>query len=285
MQISTGSGPGQFHGPSAVALDRQGNAYVTDTGNNRVQKLSSDGVPLRQWGTHGKRTVQFDTPTDIAVTTHGAIYVDDFGNNRIEKLSQAGRQLDEIEQMSGSLATNPEDAVLVANVARRHVWKFSWNADPLGNWEISNLGGARLPFRAGVAFDGQGDILICDRANNRVLKFVLHGTRLAPVATFPAATDQYRLSRPSGVAIDRIGSIYIADTRHDRIVKLSPLGRLLAIWGRPGVRLGEFNQPSSLAVDAEGNIFVTDFYNDRVQKFSPSGHALWATSGSRPVHA
>ena len=47
---SLGAFPGQFNGPRGIAVDREGNVYVGDTGNDRVQKLSPTGEPLHQWG-------------------------------------------------------------------------------------------------------------------------------------------------------------------------------------------------------------------------------------------
>jgi DNA-binding beta-propeller fold protein YncE len=41
----SGSGPGQFHEPTGIAVDRHGNVYVADTGNNRIQKLIGSGDP------------------------------------------------------------------------------------------------------------------------------------------------------------------------------------------------------------------------------------------------
>ena len=38
-----GSAPGQFHRPAGVAVDARGNAYVSDTGNSRIQVLARRG--------------------------------------------------------------------------------------------------------------------------------------------------------------------------------------------------------------------------------------------------
>src|SRR5688572_5952508 len=45
--------PGQFWSPQGVAVDEQGNVYVADTRNHRIQKLSPQGDPLAMWGTPG----------------------------------------------------------------------------------------------------------------------------------------------------------------------------------------------------------------------------------------
>jgi DNA-binding beta-propeller fold protein YncE len=43
-----GSGPGQFNTPHAIATDAQGNVYVADRGNHRIQVFDNDGNFLRQ---------------------------------------------------------------------------------------------------------------------------------------------------------------------------------------------------------------------------------------------
>jgi len=82
---SRGLGDGQFISPQGIALDRSGNIYVADTGNNRIQKFSPDGVFLEKWGSYGSGDGQFILPGDVKVDKSGNVYVADTGNNRIQK--------------------------------------------------------------------------------------------------------------------------------------------------------------------------------------------------------
>jgi len=50
---SKGSAPGEFNQPIGVALDDEGNVYVSDAGNNRIQKFTADGAFIVEWGTAG----------------------------------------------------------------------------------------------------------------------------------------------------------------------------------------------------------------------------------------
>ena len=52
---SNGAADGQFWGPHGIEVDADGNVYVVDTGNNRVQKFSGDGKFLMTWGSFGDR--------------------------------------------------------------------------------------------------------------------------------------------------------------------------------------------------------------------------------------
>ena len=47
-----------------VAVDNNGSVYVSDTGNNRIQKFSSTGTYVSQWGSEGSGDGQFTPPMD-----------------------------------------------------------------------------------------------------------------------------------------------------------------------------------------------------------------------------
>jgi len=90
---SYGSGPGQFGGanilvgPYGLTTDYLDNVYVADGGNSRVEKFTSNGVYLGQWGTVGAGPGQFgaDSPADIGRTPDGrGIYVSERVGNRIQ---------------------------------------------------------------------------------------------------------------------------------------------------------------------------------------------------------
>ena len=85
--------PGQFNNPLGVAVDTEGNLYVADWQNHRLQKLSADGTSLAVWGTPGNGPGQFDQPAAVALDRQGNVYVADAGNGRIQKLSPSGQPL------------------------------------------------------------------------------------------------------------------------------------------------------------------------------------------------
>ena len=55
----SGSGPGQFFGLSGVAVDRNGNVFVAELFNDRIQKFTGDGVFLTSWGQSGSEPGEF----------------------------------------------------------------------------------------------------------------------------------------------------------------------------------------------------------------------------------
>jgi serine/threonine protein kinase/class 3 adenylate cyclase/sugar lactone lactonase YvrE len=76
---------GQLRSPGGIALDPQGDIYVTDTGNNRIAVFTSAGKWLFAAGKKGKGVGKLDSPGGIAVDDHGNVYVADTNNDRVQK--------------------------------------------------------------------------------------------------------------------------------------------------------------------------------------------------------
>jgi DNA-binding beta-propeller fold protein YncE len=86
MDIGTrGAGPGEFNLPRDLAIGKDGQLYVVDGGNFRVQVFSRDGRFVRSFGALGKQFGQFARPKEVATDAAGNVYVVDaaFGNFQI----------------------------------------------------------------------------------------------------------------------------------------------------------------------------------------------------------
>lgn len=85
---SFGLPDGQFNGPFGIATDSADNVYVSDIGNDRIQKFTSSGTFLTQWGSEGTANGQFSGPRGIATDSAGKVYVADYDNHNIQKFSE-----------------------------------------------------------------------------------------------------------------------------------------------------------------------------------------------------
>jgi DNA-binding beta-propeller fold protein YncE len=93
-----GSEPGQLKLPLGVGVDGQGNVYVADSGNWRVEKLGPDGAFLAHWRNcldgdppcqfpdAGGEPGQFMAARGIAIDGQGTVYVADTANKRVQRL-------------------------------------------------------------------------------------------------------------------------------------------------------------------------------------------------------
>jgi tripartite motif-containing protein 71 len=81
---STGSGNGQFNHPHGNEVDSQGNVYITDQDNQRVQIFSKNGTFITKWGNEGSGDGQFLKPESITIDSLGHVYVADTVNNNVQ---------------------------------------------------------------------------------------------------------------------------------------------------------------------------------------------------------
>jgi tripartite motif-containing protein 71 len=240
-----------------VAVDRQGNIYVTEgsglyTGNIPrdhvdIVKLSPTGRILARWGHFGSRPGEFNQPAGVVIDPHGNVYVADYGNDRVQKFSPSGKVL----AVWGSFGTTP------------------------GHFD--------LPL--GIALDSHGNIYVTDHGNNRVQKLSPSGKVLA-VWGHGCGSQPGQFCDPTDVAVGPSDRVYIVDYGNYRIQALSPTGRPLDSWSPPSNPIN-YNGPSGLAIDTRGEIYLTNLYGAQVAKFTASGVSLgrWNVGSSSAIYA
>jgi hypothetical protein len=80
---------------SDIAIDTQGNLYMTDVASSSVMEYGPTGNFITQWGSLGAGDAQFDSPTGIAIDAQNNVYVADRNNNRIQKFDSDGTYLEQ----------------------------------------------------------------------------------------------------------------------------------------------------------------------------------------------
>jgi len=81
--------PDELWAPRGIAIDREGNILVADTGTHRIRRYAPDGTHLGDFGRRGKEAGEFEEPTGVAVGPDGSVYVAEAGNARIQKFDAA----------------------------------------------------------------------------------------------------------------------------------------------------------------------------------------------------
>ncbi len=84
---------GDFSLPTHVAVDKEGNVYVTDTLNNRVEIFDADGNYVSEFGQIGDGPGHFARPKGIAIDCDGHIWVVDELQSRVQVFDKEGRLL------------------------------------------------------------------------------------------------------------------------------------------------------------------------------------------------
>ncbi len=85
--------PGEFAKPVGVAVDQDGNVFVSDTWNNRIEEFDADGTFIRAFGEAGDGPGYFARPKGISIDGDGHIWVADAMQDRVQVFTPEGRLL------------------------------------------------------------------------------------------------------------------------------------------------------------------------------------------------
>jgi sugar lactone lactonase YvrE len=187
-----GSAPGQFNGPTGVAVDPDSRIYAMDNGNRRIQIFDFGGNLITMYGSAGGGPGQFDNPQGIAVGSSGRIYVCDTGNARVQILAFDGTNVSYVGVLQGkafntpmAVAVGPGDKVFVTDYVRSTVEEFSSS----GNWvrtytTATGFYTGTLLNPTGIAVDNNGLLVVCDTGKRRVVSIApaltVHEARMLP---------------------------------------------------------------------------------------------------------
>jgi DNA-binding beta-propeller fold protein YncE len=135
---STGTEPGQFQGLKAIAIDAQGDVYVADAGNKRIQVFDGEGTFKRQFGNVGTPLAMCMTrgATQYLYISHSgdpdgmedaAIYKVRLDGTMVGKFGAAGKQAKEFG-LANSIDCRNENELLVGELTNWRVQKISLRA-------------------------------------------------------------------------------------------------------------------------------------------------------------
>jgi len=175
--------------PNDVALDNDGNIYVLDSGNFRVQKYDPNGMFLKTFGKKGQGPGELENPSALSIDAENNILVNDKGV--IEYLDQSGKEFKRItldppannthiltpsKFISGrtGLSFAPEILPLL-NIFDQNGSQLSEFGEPVEhNIPMANNNENNINY----AFDNKSNIYLTFRSKNRIEKFSIDGKLL-----------------------------------------------------------------------------------------------------------
>ena len=297
-----GSEPGQLDTPSGITVGTDGNIYVSDSGNARVQLFTPDGEHLDTWqlpttsrpvglvvrpdgvtlvtdftgdqvlvldadgtvvATWADEADPFQAPSGIALTPQGTVLVVEFMGQRVRELDADGRFI-------RFLTGGPAAADHVANRAPIPGMEKMAAADQMAHMagKISGNPDGLYMFPSDVAVAPDGTVYVTNTHAYELLVFTSNGDFSAGWGTKGGEPGQWEI--PVGVATDQAGRIHVADSANFRVQVLDATGEPL-LTSRADERWYQTTRriysPTDIAVDADGRLYVADFAASKVQRF------------------
>jgi NHL repeat len=173
-----GDGPGEFGLVTDAVQDSKGNFYVAEYGEyDRIQKFSSSGEFLLQWGGHGSEPGQFLRPQNLAIDDDDQIWVADACNHRIQIFDSEGnlqrmwgREGSETGQLQYpyDLVLADDGSLLVSEFGRHRIQRWDRDGHSLGEWGSHGRGEGQLFNPWALVQDSTGRIHVLDTNNHRV---------------------------------------------------------------------------------------------------------------------
>jgi trimeric autotransporter adhesin len=256
------AGSAQISNPAGIDVDRAGNVFIADAGNNRIRMVTPAGVisTVGGTGTVGfsgdggpAPAAQFVVPVDVSVDGNGNLFIADQGNYRIREVNAAG--------VINSVAGTTD------------------NGRPASF--------AQLYFPNTVVADGDGNVFIADTDAHRIRKItpagimtIVAGNGSAGFSGDGGPAISAQLYYPAAIAVDAAGSLFIADTRNERVRKVTPDGIITTVAGNLTGRAAgdggpalqaQLIEPAGVAVDAAGNLFIAEAAGNRVREVNTAG--------------
>jgi tripartite motif-containing protein 71 len=263
--------------PVGVAVSADGSRiYLGETGGDRTARVfDASGNQLAVMAPPNPDVDH--SPVYLAVDPlAGEVYVTDRPAGAIHVYDAAGTYVRTFDPGEGFLGWQPL-AITFDKAGNLYVTDVGGQEQRVVEFDrsgavVRTIGEAEgLNFPNGVAVDANGNVVVTDSSNGRLLVFGPEGNVVASVGR---GAGEGSLGLPRGVAIDANNRVYVGDaTGHAVFVyEISTSGPVeltfLGSFGGQGADNGTFQYPNGVAVDARGRVYVADTGNDRVQLWS-----------------
>lgn len=171
-----GSEVGQFDRPNGLCVASDGNIYICDSENHRIQVFDKSLTFVRAFGSLGTCSGEFLWPSNVAVASDGKVYVTELHNHRIQCLTSRGDHIRFIggqgngeRELSRPNILHIHDAYLFVS-DDRGVVVFSPSGQFITRFATELARCERYPIE-GLTVSSDGFVYVYDRQNNRVILY------------------------------------------------------------------------------------------------------------------
>jgi uncharacterized protein (TIGR03663 family) len=286
-----GTAPGQLSGPRGVAIAPNGELYVADAMNHRIQRFSEEGLQIGEWGTFATAPEggtappgTFNEPWDVAVGPDGSVYVADTWNHRIQHFTADGEYLSSFGSFGQTgdpasfwgpraIAIDDGGRLFVADTGNKRIAIFDADGNALGQFGGFGLQLGGLDEPVGIGLDAEGRVYVADTWNQRIQVFEeIDEVTFIAIAEWPVDgwLGQSLENKPY-LSVNDVGEVCVSDPEGYRILCFDSDGEFMMGWGSFGGGDAQFGLPVGLAFTDSGSIWVADGANDRVMRFEIPG--------------
>lgn len=245
-----GTGDGQFNLPSAVAVDSNGDVYVTDVGGQRAERFHADGTFVRSYGTG-----LLGNARGIDIDAAGNVYVADIATG-LRKFASDGTLLTTYPASTASqpfaVSIDPDGYVWTTNFSDMTVRKI----DPSTGAVLFTIGGFGQP--TDIEFDSVGQAHVLNFNTGEIWTYTLAG---AFVDSWPATAPFASIQ----IAVDTLGRLLISGGS-EVIATIPPPTLVTGYLGPDGVATID---PAFAAATASQTKQLIDFDGDGFDSLAP----------------
>ena len=193
-----GSEPGQLSEPRGLTLDSEGDVWIADTGNNRIQEFDAEGGFVQEFGSLGAGDGKLDHPSALALDGSGDVWVADTGNDRTEEFSPEGEYLAQFGEAGTGEAQLSEPRGLALGSAGT-MWVADTQNDRIEKW-------LPAPSTTSYAYDQAGNLTAVERPEAGEAPaidetYAYNGTGLRASQTVSGATSHLTWDTSGGLPL------------------------------------------------------------------------------------
>ena len=214
-------------------------------------------------------TGRFQDPEGLCVDAKGRIYVSDEDRGTLTVLSPEGQTLHMLKRdfiHGDSLIAIDVDRVITIGEHELWMLDFSDNSDPVaGRIEVSPKAGAIVD-PEGIARDPETEVIYVTLEDLRKV-----------YALGPKGPGEFSVPHdPEGIGLLPDGRLLVTFSKDDYCQVFSAQGAPGPVVGRPGTKLGEFDNPDFVITGPDKRVYITDQKNHRIQVFDKDLKPLYA---------